>query len=75
MKAGVEDGRKRSATIEVSSESTVISNVEEFRVRSPTTGENIFSTKYDDFKLPSGVPNLSVKEAYVSRVSFVFNYN
>lgn len=75
LKAGSDDPLKAGPTIEVSPEFTVISNVDEFRVRSPTTGENIFSTKYDDFKLPSGVPNLSVKEAYVSRISSPSNEN
>lgn len=48
---------------------TLISGIDEFLVQSPTTGKNIFSTDYKDFKLPKGVSHLSVKEAHVSRVS------
>ncbi|KAH6936999.1 hypothetical protein HPB50_025088 [Hyalomma asiaticum] len=54
-------------SLEVGPDWTVVSNVKEFRVRSPTTGRTIFSTEYQGFQLPKGIPNLSVKEAHVSR--------
>ncbi|KAH7969572.1 hypothetical protein HPB52_019722 [Rhipicephalus sanguineus] len=64
-------GRQASDTagpsLEVGPDWTVVSNVKEFRVRSPTTGRTIFSTEYQGFQLPKGIPNLSVKEAHVSR--------
>ncbi|KAH7955167.1 hypothetical protein HPB49_024973 [Dermacentor silvarum] len=69
-------GRQMSDTagpsLEVGPDWTVVSNVKEFRVRSPTTGRTIFSTEYQGFQLPKGIPNLSVKEAHVSRVSAAF---
>ncbi|KAM7291054.1 beta-sarcoglycan [Ixodes scapularis] len=67
-------GRPRSevasgASLEVGPDRTVVSNVGEFRVRSPTTGRTIFSTEYQGFDLPKGIPNLNVKEAHVSRLT------
>lgn len=66
-------GRQMSDTagpsLEVGPDWTVVSNVKEFRVRSPTTGRTIFSTEYQGFQLPKGIPNLSVKEAHVSRLT------
>ncbi|XP_077558669.1 sarcoglycan beta isoform X3 [Haemaphysalis longicornis] len=56
-------------SLEVGPDWTVVSNVKEFRVRSPTTGRTIFSTEYQGFQLPRGIPNLSVKEAHVSRLT------
>ncbi|EEC13237.1 sarcoglycan, putative, partial [Ixodes scapularis] len=57
------------ASLEVGPDRTVVSNVGEFRVRSPTTGRTIFSTEYQGFDLPKGIPNLNVKEAHVSRLT------
>ncbi|XP_067134188.1 beta-sarcoglycan [Centruroides vittatus] len=63
------DGKNTGPSMEVGPDWTLISDVEEFRVRSPSTGQTIFSTKYQDFKLPAGIPNLYVKEAHVSRIT------
>ncbi|CAN7937689.1 unnamed protein product [Ixodes hexagonus] len=56
-------------SLEVGPEKTVVSNVKEFRVRSPTTGRTVFSTEYQGFDLPKGIPNLNVQEAHVSRLT------
>ncbi|XP_064481476.1 beta-sarcoglycan-like [Ornithodoros turicata] len=73
IQAGSESSGRHSASgspsLEVGPEWTVLSSVDEFRVRSPTTGRTVFSTKYQGFQLPRGIPNLNVKEAHVSRLT------
>lgn len=59
----------KGPSLEVGPEWTMVTNAKEFRVRSPTTGRTIFSTEYQGFQLPKGIPNLNVKEAHVSRVT------
>lgn len=56
-------------SMEISHDWTRISGVDEFLLQSPKTGQKIFSTKYENFKLPVGVSHLSVKEAHVSRIA------
>ncbi|GFX68318.1 beta-sarcoglycan [Trichonephila clavipes] len=58
---------KYGPSMEIHHDHTVISGVEEFLLQSPSSGKNIFSTEYKDFKLPTGVSHLSVKEAHISR--------
>lgn len=59
----------KGPSLEVGPEWTMVTNAKEFRVRSPTTGRTIFSTEYQGFQLPKGIPNLNVKEAHVSRLT------
>ncbi|XP_015919864.1 beta-sarcoglycan isoform X2 [Parasteatoda tepidariorum] len=59
---------KSGPSLEIHHDHTIISGVEEFLIQSPTSGKKIFSTDYNDFKLPTGVSHLSVKEAHVSRI-------
>jgi beta-sarcoglycan len=56
------------ASLKIHRDFTLISGVDEFLLQSPTTGKSIFSTNYKNFKLPTGVSHLSVKEAHVSRI-------
>lgn len=60
---------KYGPSMEIHHDHTLISGINEFRLQSPTTGKDIFSTEYKDFKLPKGVSHLSVKEAHISRVN------
>ncbi|CAL4146361.1 unnamed protein product [Meganyctiphanes norvegica] len=55
--------------IEVGPDETNIFDVEQFKVISPTTGKEIFSTNYPHFGLPRGVQNLHVTKARTSRVT------
>ncbi|CAM1302828.1 SGCB (predicted) [Pycnogonum litorale] len=66
---GSGDDPSHPSSLEVSPAGTVASNLKEFRVISHTTGKQIFSTKYPDFKIPSNTANLNVKQAQTQRVT------
>lgn len=54
--------------IEITDQQIEFSNVEKFFVYDPTSGRNIFSTDYKDFKIPKGLPHLDVKKLRVNRL-------
>ncbi|XP_028968064.1 beta-sarcoglycan [Galendromus occidentalis] len=61
------------AELRVGPRATRVSRVEEMRVVSPKTGKTVFSTDFKNFKIPKGVPNLSVSEAHVKKIRSPFN--
>ncbi|UYV64105.1 SGCB [Cordylochernes scorpioides] len=56
--------------LEVGPDGTRVSGVREFSVRSPSTGQVVFSTRYQDFGLPRHVTHLAVAhEANLPRIA------